>query len=137
MAATLSASPCGGFEPRGTDGAADRTASKEVRLEASSIELRVGETHVVTLGGLASAGYAWSATVEGPQGIVSVAQDSVEGPAPAAPGGGPSPGSFSRDYAYRIAALKAGATRVRFALRRPFEQGKAPLREVVVDVHVR
>ena len=106
-------------------------------MEAAEIDLRVGATHLVTLGGLASAGYMWSEAIEGPDGVVSLIQMPAEGPAPPSPpAGGPPPGTSNRDLIYRITALKLGTVRVRFALRRPWEAGKAPLREIIIDVTV-
>jgi predicted secreted protein len=106
-------------------------------LETDEVRLRVGATHLVTLGGLASAGYMWSEAIEGPDGVVSLVQMQADGPPPISPPlGGPSPGTSSRDLSYRIMALKPGTVRVLFALRRPWETGKAPLREIIIDVTV-
>lgn len=118
-------------------GAAAAAGTKESSLEAIEIDLRVGAKHLVTLGGLASAGYMWSEAIEGPDGVVGLIQTPAEGPAPSSPpAGGPPPGTSSRDLIYRITALKPGRVRVRFALRRPWETGKAPLREVIIDITV-
>lgn len=113
----------------------EMAGTTETYLEASEISLRIGGAHVVTLGGLASAGYVWSEAVEGGDGVVSVSTEM--GPAPAAPPpGSPPPSTSSRDVSYRIVALKPGNVRVRFELRRPWEGRKPPLREVVVTVSV-
>ncbi len=91
----------------------------------------------MVLGGLASAGYVWGEAIEGSSGVVRLAMETAEGPAPPPPApGGPPPGTSSRDQAYLITAIKPGQARVRFYLHRPWERDKPPLREVIVDVTV-
>ena len=94
--------------------------------------LRAGEQSTVTLRGLGTAGYRWSATVDNPD-IVQVAR------VIATPAAGDIQPGRSLDERFLLTALASGETSVRFAQARSFEPTKPPLatREVRVVVAVR
>jgi len=101
------------------------------------LELRVGEQHRLELRGLGSAGYSWEPSVEGPEGVVEIRR-APSGPLPGQPpAGGPPPDNASLPEAFEIVAVRAGNARVRFALRRAWEEEPAPLEEIDLDVEVR
>jgi predicted secreted protein len=104
-------------------------------LEARRINLRVGETYRLELGGLSSAGYAWEYIIDGPQGIAEVSTEMI-GAIPQLPPGGPSPDSFERQKIFNINALESGTTQVRIFLRRSWERDKPPLRELCLKILV-
>lgn len=94
------------------------------------VTLRVGEEHPVRLAGLGTAGYRWMTTVEGDEGVVEVAAAGLAEPANRRIG-------TSADELFTIRALRPGATRVRFAQRRPWEPDATPaVSERVVELRV-
>jgi hypothetical protein len=99
------------------------------------VELKVGELHGLELRGLGGAGYSWEASVEGQEGVVEVRRAS-SGPLPGrTAAGGPPPDNRSLPEAFEVVAVGAGRVRVRFALRRAWEQ-ESPLEETELDVIV-
>jgi predicted secreted protein len=94
--------------------------------------LRAGEQSTLTLPGLGTAGYRWSATVDNPD-IVQVAR------VIATPAAGEVQPGRSLDERFLLTALASGETSVRFAQSRPFEPTRPPLatRQVRVVVSVR
>ena len=94
------------------------------------VTLRVGEDHPVRLAGLGTAGYQWLALVEGDEGVADVTAAGLAAPANARIG-------TSADELFTIRAVRPGATRVRFAQRRPWESQDEPaVDEHVVEVRV-
>ena len=94
------------------------------------MNLGVGEAHRVRLPGLATAGYRWSAAVEGDEGVAEVSDAGVAELADRRIG-------TSADELFDIRAVGPGVARVRFAQRRPFEPADvAPAAEQVVEVRV-
>jgi predicted secreted protein len=94
------------------------------------VTLRVGEEHPVRLSGLGTAGYRWVAFVEGDAGVVDVVAAGVAAPANERIG-------TSADELFTIRALRPGATRVRFAQRRPWEpDATPPVAERVLELRV-
>lgn len=97
---------------------------------ADVVTLRVGQEHPVRLAGLGTAGYRWAAVVEGEEGVVDVLAAGVAAPANERIG-------TSADELFTIRALRPGATRVRFAQRRPWEPDTTPaVGERVVELRV-
>ena len=97
-------------------------------MEASELILHTGSVHRQTLGGLGTAGYTWDFVIEGPPDVLSVSLETV------APLISSLPSSYNSDYIFTITALRRGKTRIKFYLHRPWEHGKPPLREVVMDI---
>jgi predicted secreted protein len=96
----------------------------------SNVNLGVGEVHRVRLPGLATAGYRWSAVVEGDEGVAEVSDAGVAELANRRIGS-------SADELFDIRAVGPGVARVRFAQRRPFEPADVPAAdEQVVEVRV-
>ena len=94
------------------------------------VTLRVGEERLVRLAGLGTAGYRWAAFVEGDEGVVDVRAAGVAEPANERIG-------TSADELFTIRALQPGATRVRFAQRRPWEPDTTPpVAERVLELRV-
>jgi predicted secreted protein len=98
---------------------------------ASNVNLGVGEAHRVRLPGLGTAGYRWSAVVEGDEGVAEVSDAGLAELADRRRIG------TSADELFDIRAVGPGVARVRFAQRRPFEPADvAPIEEQVVEVRV-
>jgi Chagasin family peptidase inhibitor I42 len=91
--------------------------------------LIVGARVLVTLSGMGSAGYRWTATIDNPA-IVEV----VRAPTPSAPAD--QPRSFSRDEQFAMIGLAPGETIVRFRQARTFEPEHAPIATRDIIVHV-
>jgi hypothetical protein len=102
-------------------------------LEVHDIALHPGETRRLEIGGLGSAGYAWSYEVEGPAGVIAVAIETVPPPSP--PAGAP-PTSYSAQHVLAVTGLEEGSATINLAQRRPWEKQKPPLREMRVQVTV-
>lgn len=99
------------------------------------VELKVGELHEVELRGLGGAGYSWEPSLEGTEGIVEVRR-APSGPLPVdVPLGGPPPSTRQLPEVFDVVALAPGRVRVRFVLRRTWEDA-APLEELDLDVVV-
>jgi predicted secreted protein len=97
---------------------------------SSNVNLGVGEVHRVRLPGLATAGYRWSAVVEGDEGVAEVSDAGVTELPDRRIGS-------SADELFDIRAVGTGAARVRFTQRRPFEPADVPpADEQVVEVRV-
>jgi hypothetical protein len=83
------------------------------------VELRVQGSHTVTLKGLGTAGYRWSASVDNPKLVrverVTAVQIVAEHP----------PGQ-SRDEQFKLTGLAPGETIVHFSQARSFEPEKPP-----------
>jgi hypothetical protein len=91
--------------------------------------LIVGARALVTLSGMGSAGYRWTAMVDNPA-IVEV----VRAPAPPAPANRPQ--SFSRDEQFAVTGLAPGETIVHFSQARTFEPEHTPIATRDIAVHV-
>jgi hypothetical protein len=91
--------------------------------------LIVGARVLVTLSGMGSAGYRWTATVDNPA-IVEV----VRATTPSARANGPR--SFSRDEQYAVIGLAPGETVIHFRQTRSFEPQQSPIaaRDIAVQV---
>ena len=75
--------------------------------------------------------------MEGPEGVVEIRR-APSGPLPGQPpAGGPPPDNASLPEAFEVVGVGPGRARVRFALRRAWEEERAPLEEVELDVEVR
>lgn len=98
--------------------------------------LKVGGIRGVTLRGLGAAGYSWVSSIEGPAGVIDVRPKPMQSSAPEPPAGGPPPPSSSVAERFEIAGLAPGRVRVRFALRRPWEQDREPLETADYDIIV-
>jgi predicted secreted protein len=103
-------------------------------LEAHDVALKPGGIYRLEIGGLGSAGYAWSYEVTGAADIVNVTLDAAAPPPP--PTGATLPNSFSVPYVLSVVALKQGSATVHLSLQRPWEKQKPPLREISVHVTV-
>ncbi len=94
-----------------------------------AFDLQVGEEHSVRLAGLGTAGYRWTAHIEGGAEVADVhrvgAEKQESGDAVGA----------STDEVFTIHANRPGTTRIRFAQRRPWEQG-APANEHTIQLRV-
>jgi predicted secreted protein len=98
--------------------------------EPSIVNLGVGEVHRVRLPGLATAGYRWTAAVEGDEGVAEVTDAGMAELANRRVGA-------SADKLFDVRALAPGVARVRFAQRRPFEPADVPpADEQVFEVRV-
>jgi predicted secreted protein len=95
-----------------------------------AIELRVGEERSVKLGGLGPAGYRWVAELEGDAGIADVQPAGTE-----APEQGGAVGAGAGEV-FTIRANRAGAARVRFAQRRPWEHDAPPVNERTIQLRI-
>jgi predicted secreted protein len=93
------------------------------------IHLRVGDAHDIELPGLGTSGYVWRVD---PQPGPSVAVDKK---ARTEKESGRAIGASASEV-FRISARAPGEAQVRFVQSRPWEQGKEPLNERVVDVVV-
>lgn len=94
------------------------------------MNLGVGEVHRVRLPGLATAGYRWTAAVEGDEGVAEVTDAGMAELANRRVGA-------SADELFDVRALAPGVARVRFAQRRPFEPADVPpADEQVFEVRV-
>ena len=91
--------------------------------------MQTGESQSQRFGGLVSVGYAWNYAVD-PPGILSVSLETAKPPMTS------QPSTYDSDYIYTVTALNPGNARIRYYLQRPWEKGKPPLREVVMDVVV-
>jgi predicted secreted protein len=91
------------------------------------ISLQVGDELAVPLGGLGTAGYLWQHELTGSPDSVEV--EWRHGEVPDAPGA-------SADEVFVLRAVAPGRTSVRITQARPWERGKEPLREHVVNVTV-
>lgn len=92
------------------------------------LSLHPGESRVVDLPGLATAGYDWTAEVaEGDLTIERLPPEPVE-PAEVVTLGASEPVRF------RLSAKGGGECHVRFVLARPWEDEPAEVREIVVSV---
>jgi hypothetical protein len=91
--------------------------------------LIVGARVLVTVSGLGSAGYRWTATIDNPA-VVEV----VRAPAPSAPANRPR--SVSHDEQFAVVGLAPGKTTVHFRQARSFEPEKPPIaiRDIAVQV---
>jgi predicted secreted protein len=96
----------------------------------STLSLRVGETTIVRLPGLGTAGYAWTVAVSPTDGEVVGVSEAGDGDGDAGP-----PGA-SREHAFVVTARRAGTAVVHFEQRRPWEQGAEPLESRDVEVVV-
>jgi predicted secreted protein len=99
------------------------------------LELRVGERHELQLRGLGSAGYSWQASLSGPEGVLEV-QRASSGPVASREPGGRPPDNESLPEAFQLVAVGEGRVRVRFALRRSWEDETPPIEESKLDVVV-
>jgi predicted secreted protein len=94
------------------------------------VNLRVGDEHPIRLAGLGTAGYRWVSAIEGDEGVAEVIDAGVAKPPNTRIG-------TSADELFTIRAVRPGATRVRFAQRRPWESQDEPaVDEHVVEVRV-
>jgi hypothetical protein len=94
-----------------------------------SMTLIVGARVLVTMSGLGSAGYRWTATIDNPA-VLEVVRE----PAPSAPANRPQ--SSSRDEQFAVIGLAPGETVVHFRQARSFEPGQPPIsaRDIAVQV---
>ena len=93
------------------------------------VELPVGERHALSLPGMGSAGYQWTADVRGGGAVAEVDMIASE-PVTDAIGAGV-------DEKFEIRAKEPGEAVVRFEQRRPWERGdEPPVGEHVVRVRV-
>ena len=99
----------------------------------SRLELKVGESYILKLKGMAAAGYIWSYTVEKNDDQVTVSQSASA----AANGGDNTRSSYSLDEVFIIRAIAPGQTKIHFVQRRPWEKDQPPLQEQTVDIVVR
>jgi hypothetical protein len=83
------------------------------------VALVVGARAIVTLRGMGSSGFRWSATIDNP------AIASVERVTPAK-GTAAHPSAYSRDEEFALTGLAAGETIVHFVQARSFEPGRPP-----------
>lgn len=104
-------------------------------MERHEVVLPVHGVFRLDIGGLGSAGYAWSHDTRGEPGVLAVALEAQSAPATATPGGLP-PDSSSVRYVLVLTAQAPGEATVHVTLRRPWERQKPPLREVAVHVTV-
>jgi len=104
-------------------------------LETRKIDLKVGNTNRLELGGLSTAGYTWEYTIDEPKKIVDVTKEIV-GDIPKLPSEGPPPDTFERQTVFSITALNPGITHVRILLRRPWEHDISPLKEICLEISV-
>jgi chagasin family peptidase inhibitor I42 len=91
--------------------------------------LIVGARVVMTLSGMGSAGYRWTATVDNPA-IVEV----VRVPVPSAPANRPQ--SFSHNEQFAVIGLAPGETIVHFRQARTFDPEHEPIATRDIAVHV-
>lgn len=103
-------------------------------MEAHKINLRVGETHELELGGLGSAGYVWEHQIDGLADVASVSKKPVAPPPP--PPIGTIPKTTSVSEIFIIKALRSGETKIRFRLRRPWERDGPPLKDLILEISV-
>ena len=97
-------------------------------MEDTDLTLRVGEREVLPLRSLATAGYRWQASVEGPDpDAIAVELSRGELPPGAPPG-------LSVPESAVITALKPGHAVVHLEQRRPWEGSKPPA--LTVELHV-
>ena len=97
---------------------------------ATRLELAVGERRTVPLRALATAGYSWSVSVDGPDpGAIAVDVQRGEVPAGAPPG-------RSAPEAAVVRGLAPGSAFVRLEQRRPWESAGKPVATVELHVHV-
>jgi len=89
------------------------------------------------LEGLGSAGYDWSATVQGPRDVIRWSlEPAYEASDAAAPPGGLPPDNISPEMMLIITALRPGRVRLILIHRRPWEAGKPPRREISLDLQI-
>jgi hypothetical protein len=96
--------------------------------------LIVGARALVTLGGMGSAGYRWTATVDNPAIVEVVRAPAPSASAPLAPANRPQ--SFSRDEQFAVTGLAPGETVVHFRQARSFEPEHTPIATRDIAVHV-
>jgi predicted secreted protein len=98
------------------------------------IDLKVGETYVLRLKGLGSAGYTWDYSIDGNDKVVTVSRETASNPTTAR-AGGPPPDTYSLDHLFKIQAHEPGRVLIHFFQHRTWEKGKPPLEEHVLEVH--
>lgn len=98
------------------------------------IDIKVGETYRLELGGLGSAGYTWEYTIDDPQ-IIDISTEMI-GDIPKLPPGGHSPNSFDRNYLFNITALHPGIAHMNLFLRRSWERDIPPLKELYYTISI-
>ncbi len=96
-----------------------------------AIQLAVGDEHLVTLAGLGTAGYKWTAEIDGDAEVAEVAEAAAPPLDPEVAVGA------SASEAFALRARQSGSVRIRFALRRPWEPGDVPpARERTIELRV-
>jgi predicted secreted protein len=104
-------------------------------LEVHEVHLRKGEIYKINLGGLGSAGYVWTYTIESSSDIINVTTEQVETlPVPSHPE--KIPYTSNTDTMFIIKAIKTGNTKIIFNLKRPWEKTKPPLKEITLDLTI-
>lgn len=101
-------------------------------MEVHEIDLHPGGTYRLNIGGLGSAGYAWSCDPLVPSGIVTVAIE----PLPLLPVSGTPPNSYSVQHVLTVTAISEGVATIHLSLKRPWEASKPPLREIRITASV-
>ncbi|MEA4943527.1 MAG: protease inhibitor I42 family protein [Propionicimonas sp.] len=96
----------------------------------ASFTLRVGEKRELALPGLGTAGFLWSASLDGDAAAVELAWERGFGTDDS-----PRPVGASAPERLRITAAAPGRARIHLAQQRPWEQGR-PLAAHTVDVEV-
>jgi predicted secreted protein len=99
------------------------------------ITLKEGQTFVLRLQGLGSAGYTWNYSVDENDKVVSVSRAMAGGPT-RAPAGGPPPDAYSLDDLFTIQALQPGRVLIRFFQQRSWEKDRPPLKEYALEIQV-
>ena len=100
----------------------------------TEIRLEVGERWSTRLPGLGSAGYQWTAELEGDAGTVEVSLTSL--PSPPLPAVGEPPDNLSIDKLVEVQALSPGTVTLCLIQRRPWLADQPPLHRHVVEVTV-
>lgn len=95
----------------------------------ASVRLPAGEDLAVALPAQAGTGYAWSATIDGPDLLAARAAD-----CPATHGNGRVGGAARACFGWT--AIRPGATRLRFGYRRPWEEDAPEALRFDLDVTV-
>jgi predicted secreted protein len=98
------------------------------------IDLKVGQEDTVRLPGLGTAGYVWEPDDVSVPSVVEVREEPASDPSAGPPQ--EEPAGKSVDQVFRIRAFRAGEMSLRFRQRRPWEVGREPINEHIVDIHV-
>lgn len=114
-----------------------RPVIQESAMEVpANIELKIGETYMLSLPGLGAAGYPWTYEIDGYRTLIDVSATRAEHQQPRHESEVPLVSSGS-DEVFILQALAVGHLSIRFVRRRPWEKNQPPLKEHIVNIEIK